>query len=258
MAVFDISYNFSGRNVLITGGTNGIGRAIAERFLDAGARVFVIDVSPATPPFANGDGRGTSRYFQLDVNDTAGMDRVRSQLEDEGVVLDVIVPNAGINVRLPIEDISFADIDKIISTNLTAALNTVKIFTTILAREPVGNIVFTSSISAISGMNLRSTYTATKGGLSGLARSLAVEWGPRGIRVNAVGPGIIRASLIETYTRENPDRLEAAIRNTPLRRAGLPEEVADVTAFLASSGARFITGQTVFVDGGVSAGGDWW
>ena len=107
-------------------------------------------------------------------------------------------------------------------------------------------------------MDLRAAYTATKAGLSGLVRALAIEWGPKGSTVNAVGPGIIETPLTRAYMDQFPERVKASIENTPLRRLGTPEDVADVVAFLASDAARFITGQTVFVDGGLSAGSAWW
>ncbi len=118
--------------------------------------------------------------------------------------------------------------------------------------------MITSSVSAIHGMDLRAAYTATKAGLSGLVRSLAIEWGPRGVTVNAVGPGIIETPLTRAYMDQHPERVKATIDNTPLRRIGMPEDVADVVVFLASDAARFISGQTIFVDGGLSAGSAWW
>jgi 3-oxoacyl-[acyl-carrier protein] reductase len=107
-------------------------------------------------------------------------------------------------------------------------------------------------------MALRATYAATKAGLSGLVRALAVEWGPLGVTVNAVGPGVIHTALIDAYMKQYPERVDAAVRNTPLRRIGTPDEVADAVVFLASHAARFVTGQTLVVDGGISSGSDWW
>jgi NAD(P)-dependent dehydrogenase (short-subunit alcohol dehydrogenase family) len=91
-----------------------------------------------------------------------------------------------------------------------------------------------------------------------MVRALAIEWGPHGVNVNAVGPGVIETPLTRAYMEQYPERVEAAIANTPLRRIGLPEDVADVVLFLASDAARFITGQTIYVDGGISAGSSWW
>ena len=95
-------------------------------------------------------------------------------------------------------------------------------------------------------------------GVLAMTKSLAVEWGPRGCTVNAIGPGITRTPLVKSYMEANPQRVEAAIANTPLRRIGEPEDIAPLAVFLASEGARFITGQTIFVDGGLTAGSDWW
>ena len=145
-----------------------------------------------------------------------------------------------------------------IHTNLYGVFVTCQVFGPLLFARPGGRVVVTSSLSAIHGMNLRAAYAATKAGVSGLVRSLAVEWGPKGVNVNAVGPGIIKTPLTMAYMEKFPERVAATIEHTPLRRLGTPEDVADVVAFLASDGARFITGQTVYVDGGISAGSSWW
>ena len=128
----------------------------------------------------------------------------------------------------------------------------------LLLRRPGGRCVITSSISAVHGQRLRAAYCGTKAALGGLVRALAVEWGPRGCTVNAVGPGVIRTPLIQEYMEANPDRVEAAIAHTPLRRVGEPQDVAGVVTFLASEAAAFVSGQTIFVDGGLTAGSDWW
>jgi len=101
-------------------------------------------------------------------------------------------------------------------------------------------------------------YSASKAGVIGLTKALANEWAGAGVNVNAVGPGIIETPLTRAYMDQHPDRVQATIANTPLRRLGQPEDVADVVHFLVSDASRFITGQTVFVDGGVSAGSAWW
>jgi NAD(P)-dependent dehydrogenase (short-subunit alcohol dehydrogenase family) len=145
-----------------------------------------------------------------------------------------------------------------LDTNLYGSFITLQTFVPILARLPGGRVVVTSSVTAVHGMQRRALYSATKAALSGLVRSLAIEWGPQGIAVNAVGPGIIRTPLLEPYIAAHPDRAAAAVSATPLRRLGEPDDVAGVVSFLASDAAAFITGQTIYVDGGISAGDAWW
>jgi NAD(P)-dependent dehydrogenase (short-subunit alcohol dehydrogenase family) len=155
-------------------------------------------------------------------------------------------------------DLPDQSLQDMLDTNLYGVFVTCQVFAPLLFVRPGGRVVITSSMSAVHGQELRAAYAATKAGLSGLVRALAVEWGPRGVNVNAVGPGIIETPLTKAYMEEFPERVKAAIAHTPLRRIGKPEDVADVVLFLASDASRFMTGQTVYVDGGVSAGSSWW
>jgi NAD(P)-dependent dehydrogenase (short-subunit alcohol dehydrogenase family) len=145
-----------------------------------------------------------------------------------------------------------------IDTNYYGVFITCQVFGSLLLGRPGGRVVMTSSISAVHGQKLRAAYCGTKGAVSALARALAVEWGPLGPTVNAVAPGIIRTPLIQAYTLANPDKVAAGIAHTPLRRLGEADDVADVVLFFASDAARFVTGQTLVVDGGMTMGSDWW
>ncbi len=189
-----------------------------------------------------------------DVRDRAALENLRDRVGE----LDILVPNAGINTRGKALDLGDAQLRDMIDTNLYGVFVTSQVFAPALFDRPHSRVVVTSSAVAIHGMDVRAAYTATKAGLSGLVRSLAIEWGPLGVTVNAVGPGIIRTPLTQAYMDEFPERATATVENTPLRRLGTPEDVADVVAFLASDDARFITGQTLFVDGGITAGSAWW
>jgi NAD(P)-dependent dehydrogenase (short-subunit alcohol dehydrogenase family) len=253
----------TGQTALVTGGAKGIGFAVARRLAQLGAGVLVID--------RGGDSQGAIKRLRVelpqatplqclraDVTDRAAMEAIRDRLKREGQTLDIVIPNAGINVRLPTLEVSPAQVDSIIATNLTGVIATLQIFVPLIIGRPQPRVVVTSSLSAVHGMSLRGTYAATKAGVSGLVRALAVEWGPLGVNVNAVGPGIIHTALVDGYMKQHPDRVEATIRNTPLRRIGTPADVADAVVFLASHAARFVTGQTLLVDGGISAGSDWW
>jgi NAD(P)-dependent dehydrogenase (short-subunit alcohol dehydrogenase family) len=248
--------NLESRTALVTGGTRGIGLAITRALRREGARVIAIgkakDQIEAFRKEFGDDPLATAEH--ADVRDRASLEALRDKLDR----LDILVPNAGVNTRVKALDLDDAALHDMLDTNLYGVFVTCQVFAPLLFVQPGGRVVITSSISAIHGQELRAAYAATKAGLSGLVRALAVEWGPLGVNVNAVGPGIIETPLTKAYMEQFPERVEAAIAHTPLRRIGTPEDIADVVLFLASEGSRFMTGQTVYVDGGISAGSSWW
>jgi len=247
---------FEGKTALVTGGTQGIGLAITRAFYREGASVVAIsrheDNAAALRREFGTDGR--ARVEIADVRDRASLERVRDSLDQ----LHVLVPNAGVVTRAEALDLDAEPLHAMIDTNYYGVFVTCQVFGPLLLRSPGGRVVVTSSISAVHGQKLRAAYCGTKGAVSALVRALAVEWGPRGTTVNAVAPGIIRTPLIQAYADANPDRVEAGIAHTPLRRLGDPDDVADVVLFFASEAARHVTGQTLVVDGGMTAGSDWW
>ncbi len=245
-----------GRTALVTGGTRGIGLAITRALRREGARVIALSkaaeqIEAFRKEFSE-DPLATAE--RADVRERAALEAVRNKLDG----LDILVPNAGINTRVTALELEDEPLRDMFATNLYGVFITCQVFGPLLFKRPGGRVVVTGSLSAIHGMNLRAAYAATKAGISGLVRSLAVEWGPHGVTVNAVGPGIIKTPLTIAYMEQFPERVTATIEHTPLGRLGEPEDVADVVTFLASDKARFITGQTIFVDGGVSAGSSWW
>ena len=245
-----------GRTALVTGGTRGIGLAITRALRREGARVIALSkaaeqIEAYRKEFSE-DPLATAE--RADVRERAALEAVRNKLDG----LDILIPNAGINTRVTALELADGPLRDMFATNLYGVFITCQVFGPLLFKRPGGRVVVTGSLSAIHGMNLRAAYAATKAGISGLVRSLAVEWGPHGVTVNAVGPGIIKTPLTIAYMEQFPERVTATIEHTPLGRLGEPEDVADVVTFLASDKARFITGQTIFVDGGVSAGSSWW
>jgi 2-deoxy-D-gluconate 3-dehydrogenase len=243
-----------GRTALVTGGASGIGLATARALKRAGAEVVVVDFAAT----AEAKGESWTAHLQADIRDRAALEGVRNELAARKIDLHILVANAGINVRMPALDLPDEALRRILDTNLYGTFVTLQTFAPMLLSRPNARFIVTSSAIAIHGMDLRAAYTATKSGLAGLVRSLSIEWGKFGATVNAVGPGIIRTSLTDGYMRQHPDRAAAALEHTPLGRVGEPEDVADVVTFLASDASRFITGQTIFVDGGLTAGSSWW
>ena len=246
----------AGKTALVTGGTRGIGLAIVRALRRDGARVIAVGKArDQIESFRKEFSQDPLASAELaDVRDIHALKAVRDGLDG----LEILVPNAGVNTRVKALDLEDEALREMFDTNLYGVFVTCQVFGPLLFARPGGRVVVTSSLAAIHGMDVRAAYTATKAGLSGLVRSLAIEWGPRGVTVNAVGPGIIETPLTRAYMDKHPERVAATIENTPLRRIGTPEDVADVVAFLASDGARFISGQTIYVDGGVSAGSSWW
>ncbi len=248
--------SLEGKKALVTGGTRGIGLAIVRALRRDGARVIAVGNSKEQiEAFRDEFSQDPLATAELaDVRDADSLKAVRSGLDG----LDILIPNAGVNTRVKALELEDEALWEMLHTNLYGVFITCQVFGPLLFVRPGGRVVVTSSLAAIHGMDLRAAYSATKAGLSGLVRSLAIEWGPKGVTVNAVGPGIIETPLTRAYMEKHPERVAATIENTPLRRVGTPEDVADVVVFLASHGARFITGQTIYVDGGISAGSSWW
>jgi NAD(P)-dependent dehydrogenase (short-subunit alcohol dehydrogenase family) len=248
--------SLEGKIALVTGGTRGIGLAIVRALRRDGARVIAVGNSnEQIEAFRKEFSHDSLASAELaDVRDPDALKAVRDGLDS----LDILVPNAGVNTRVKALYLEDEALREMLQTNLYGVFVTCQVFGPLLFSRPGGRVVVTSSLAAIHGMDVRAAYTATKAGLTGLVRSLAIEWGPRGVTVNAVGPGIIETPLTRAYMDKHPERVAATIANTPLGRVGTPEDVADVVAFLASDGARFISGQTIYVDGGVSAGSSWW
>ncbi|MEU8825235.1 3-oxoacyl-ACP reductase FabG [Streptomyces sp. NPDC048636] len=247
---------FTGKVAVVTGAARGIGAATAHRLAAEGAAVAVLDLkleaaeAVATQIRQQG---GTARAYVCDIADLDAVETVFARLVAELGGLHILVNNAGITRDNLFFKMTRPDWDAVLTVNLTGAFNCARAAQAHLVRQRYGKIVSLSSRSAL-GNRGQANYAAAKAGIQGLTATLAIELGPYDINVNAVAPGYIAtamtAATAERVGAAPEEHQRGAAERTPLRRVGRPEEVAAVVAFLACDDASYISGQTVYVNGG--------
>lgn len=247
------------RTVLITGAGIGIGKATAEAFGRGGDHVIVTDILEAEGTAvadAIRDAGGSAEFMRLDVRSTAQAEAIVADVEARHGAIDVIVANAGIAHRVPLDRLDDEKWDLTFDIDLKGMIRVVRPALPAMKARGGGAVVCVSSIMGVAyGWDEHVHYSAAKSGVVGLVRGLAVELARSGIRVNGIAPGYIRtAQLLSKEHSLGPEGAEAAGAFIPMGRIGEPEEIADVIVFLASSAARYMTGQTVVVDGGLLVG----
>jgi NAD(P)-dependent dehydrogenase (short-subunit alcohol dehydrogenase family) len=239
---------------LVTGGGAGIGRAIAETFAREGARIMIADRDGAAAKEvadAIVKSNGAASAHEVDVTDTA---QVKKLMEEIGVAhgrLDVLVNNAGVGERGDFRHLSDEAWERVWSVNLDGTVRCAREAFDLLKASGKASIINLSSIMATKHTRQMAVYSATKGAVSALSRSLAVEYAPYGIRVNTLLPGYVETALIGRYL-SNPMIAKALLTQTPLRRFGTPQDIANAALFLASDEAAYITGASLNVDGGMA------
>ena len=232
----------SAKTAVVTGGASGIGRAVAERLRGDGFRVAVIDLSPTEDGFAQ----------VADVTDRAQVDAAISAIRDEiGPVL-VLVNAAGVEGFKKFMSMSFEEWSKVIDVNLNGVFHTIQAVLPDMVEAGWGRIINISSSSTHSGQPFMAHYVAAKSAVNGLTKSLALEYGPSGITVNAVPPGFIDTPMLRSAESRGllGGSVHDHIASTPVRRVGRPEDIAAACAFFASEEAGYITGQILGVNGG--------
>ncbi|HTP73579.1 MAG TPA: SDR family oxidoreductase [Burkholderiaceae bacterium] len=246
------AFRVDGQVAVVTGGAQGIGLACATLLAEAGARVVLLDRDEDALQSARARvPNATARV--LDVTDEAAVDRTFAALAGEHGAIHVLVNNAGLAIRKPSLELSLTDWNAVVAVNLTGAFLCARAAARHMPASG-GAIVNAASIMGLSGGGLypNISYQTTKGGLVNMTRALAVEWAPRGIRVNAVAPTWTRTGFIGALER-SPELMQRIRDVTPLKRLAEPHEVASAVLFLASPAAAMVTGHVLAVDGGYLA-----
>jgi NAD(P)-dependent dehydrogenase (short-subunit alcohol dehydrogenase family) len=238
------------QTAVITGGSRGIGLAIARAFDRVGTRVAIVGRDIDSLQQAASTLSNDPVLIACDLEEPHAPVQLAHDAWAALGEIDVLVNNAGVARRTPIESLDAELIDRLYAINVRAPLLLISTLVPMMRPRGTGSIINLSSVSGIVGTPLRAAYAATKGALDAATRSLAMELGPYGIRVNAVAPGVVDTDMW-ARNKAIPGVLETIEQQTPLRRWAQPDDIADVVLFLASEAARFITGETLAVDGGM-------
>ena len=249
-------FRLDGRTVLVTGGSRGLGRAMAQALAEAGADLVLVGRDPATLEGARDELAATGRRVEAVAGDVSTPDGAAAACDaalNLGRAIDVLVNNVG-GRRLDVatEDVPPEEWQRLIDLNLTSALVCCqKVGKPMLARVrgAVINVTSVAGPIAIKGIRGRH-YETAKAALTALTKSLAADWAPRGVRVNAIAPGVFETAPNKRWFGEKPDFKQAFVDHTPMGRLGRPDELGPVAVFLASDASSYMTGATVVVDGG--------
>ena len=244
--------DFQDRTIVVTGSGRGIGKAIAAGFVAQGAKVAVISRTEANSQSAaaemNEAGPGSAKGYAVDISDFSAVGNLGKQITLELGPVSIIVNNAGVTRDGLALRMSEEDWDTVMDTNLKGAFNVVKAFQRGLLKQPDARIINISSVIGLIGQAGQVNYAASKAGLIGFTKALAKEFSGRAVTVNAIAPGFIKTDMTDELSEDQKNAVLALI---PLKSFGEVDDIAASVMFLAGSGARYITGQVLTVDGGM-------
>jgi NAD(P)-dependent dehydrogenase (short-subunit alcohol dehydrogenase family) len=238
-----------GKVAIVTGATQGIGLACAQRLLHDGAQVMLVDIKPEGAQVAEELGE-QARFFAADVSRKAEVDAMIAATLAAFGRIDILINNAGVTHAADFLDLDEDDFDRVMRINLKSMFLCSQAAARQMVRQRSGSIINMSSVNSELAIPNQVPYVVSKGAINQLTKVMALNLAPYAIRVNGIGPGTILTELARTAVLGSPEARHTILSRTPLGRCGEPEEVASVAAFLASDDASYMTGQTMFVDGG--------
>ncbi len=248
--------NFSLNNkiALVTGGSSGVGKMIALSLARAGAFVWIVSTRDnADETISEIEQQGSEgAFFQVDVTDSNNLETMLSHIYSVSKKIDILVNAAGINLRIPAEDLSLDDWQKTININLTAPYYLSQLVVKKMKENQWGRIINIASLQSLRAFDNSIPYGASKGGVMQLTRALAQAYSKHGILVNAIAPGFFHTKLTESLFQD-PEKLKVLAAKTMMNRNGEEEDLFGISVFLCSDANSYITGQTIFLDGGFTA-----
>jgi len=252
----EIAHDLSGEIAVVTGGAGGLGAAVANALARAGARVAVADLSLDAAQ-AVAEQLGTDHLaLEIDVRSTESVRDGAEAVADRLGAASILFCGAGVQRVRPTLEVTDEDWDYVVDINLGGTFRCCRAFGAAMVEQGRGAIVNVASLTGVEfGGGGRVPYGASKGGVMGLTRALAIEWAPRGVRVNAVAPGIVATPMVQGLAADGSLDLDDLAARVPLGRIATPEDVAGVTLMLLSRAGEYIIGQTLVVDGGLSSSG---
>jgi NAD(P)-dependent dehydrogenase (short-subunit alcohol dehydrogenase family) len=242
------------KTAIITGGASGLGLATAKKFVENNIKTIIIGRNE-TGLAATAKSLGElCSYKVFDLGNLKGIPALVDELVSEFGPVDILVNNAGINQKKAFTEVTDEEFQRVILTNLTSVFVLSREVAKTMLQQKSGCIINISSMAAQYGIPYVIAYTASKSGIDGMTKAMAVELSPQGIRVNCVAPGFIETNMSAKALDEDPQRKQKVLSRTPMGKLGLPEDIADAVYYLASDAAKYLTGVVLPVDGGNSIG----
>jgi len=246
------AWSLAGKKAVVTGGSSGIGLAVARDFINHGAEVLIVGRDKKKLEGALTElNSSRAQIFQSDISSQEERAKLFNQVETKWGSLDILVNNAGFNIRKKTVDFSDDEVSSIFATNFHGSFELDRLFYSLLKKRKSSSIIHMSSVAGLNHIMTGSVYGATKAALNQLTKNLACEWAEDGIRVNAIAPWYIETPLVIPVI-EDKEKYQKILERTPMKRLGKPTEVAHLVSFLCMPASSYITGECIAVDGGFS------